>query len=213
MKIRLIPIIILVISMITSCSKEQKSNTAIQKQEKVLFQKGNYAINKMDSKIIWTGKQLSTKQHEGTINILDGDIQIDKNGFIKGEIKIDMKTINTTNLEGQWKNKLDGHLKSPDFFDVNNYPSAYLKFRSDEKTISEGNLKFDGQLTIKGITHPISFTSKIKDADGKLTANAELTFDRSLYNVKYGSGKFFSNLGDKMILDDISVEVVVVASK
>ena len=105
------------------------------------------------------------------------------------------------------------HLKSPDFFDVNQYPNAYLKFQGDEKKISNGQYKFDAQLTIKDITHPISFKSKIGDSTGKLTANAKVIFDRSLYNVRFRSGKFFENLGDKLIYDDISIDVLIVSSK
>ena len=81
------------------------------------------------------------------------------------------------------------------------------------KKMSKGKLEFDGQLTIKGLTNPISFSSNIEDIGGKLTANTNITFDRSLYNVKYGSGKFFENLGDNLIYDDISVDVMIVASK
>ena len=66
---------------------------------------------------------------------------------------------------------------------------------------------------IKGLTHPISFSSNIKDNGGNLTSNTNITFDRSLYNVKYGSGKSFENLGDNLIYDDISVDVVIIASK
>ena len=79
--------------------------------------------------------------------------------------------------------------------------------------MSKGELEFDGQLTIKGLTHPISFSSNIKDIGGKLTANTNITFDRSLYNVKYGSGKFFFFFLDNLIYDDISVDVVIIASK
>mgnify|MGYP000888758262 CR=1 FL=1 len=70
--------------------------------------------------------------------------------------------------------------------------------------------RLDGELTIKNITHPISFYSKIEHLNGKLSANAEVVFDRSLYNVKFGSGKFFDNLGDRLIYDEISIDVLMV---
>ncbi|MBT5781983.1 MAG: YceI family protein [Candidatus Marinimicrobia bacterium] len=61
---------------------------------------------------------------------------------------------------------------------------------------------------MKGITHPISFYSKIQKNNEILLAKSKITFDRSLYNVKFGSGKFFQNLGNKLIYDDIEVEVL-----
>ena len=73
-----------------------------------------------------------------------------------------------------------------------------------------GKFEFNGQLTIKNITHPISFYSNIDNLNGKLRANAEVIFDRSLYDVKYGSGKFFDNLGDRLIYDEIAINVMII---
>ena len=68
-------------------------------------------------------------------------------------------------------------------------------------------MEFDGNLTIKNISHPISFTANISESEGKIIAQSSLVFDRSIYNVKYGSGTFFEDLGDYLILDDINLEV------
>ena len=61
----------------------------------------------------------------------------------------------------------------------------------------------DGVLTIKGISHPISFVLSVDEN----IATSKLTFDRSKYDVRFRSGTFFENLGDKLILDDIELEV------
>ena len=173
-----------------------------------IFDKESYVINSVDSKIMWKGKELSTKEHFGTMDISNGNISINKNGDINGIIDINMETIDTKDLEGQWKEKLNGHLKSPDFFDVLKYPIAILKFKGNKNSTIDGMYKFKGDLTIKGITHPISFLSKIKNENKILIAQSKIAFDRSLYNVRYGSGKFFENLGDKLIFDEIKVEVL-----
>lgn len=173
-----------------------------------IFDKDSYVINSVDSKIMWKGKELSTKEHFGTMDISNGNISINKNGDINGIIDINMETIDTKDLEGQWKEKLNGHLKSPDFFDVLKYPIAILKFKGNKNSTIDGMYKFKGDLTIKGITHPISFLSKIKNENKILIAQSKIAFDRSLYNVRYGSGKFFDNLGDKLIFDEIKVEVL-----
>ena len=210
MKIKLIPLLIITLFIVNGCGQKKDNSSASSKLEYLSLSRDNYTVNVSESKLIWTGKQLSTKQHTGTLNIKKVEIIISDNGAINGDIKIDMPTINTTDLQGRGKDKLDGHLKSLDFFDVTQHPVAYLKFQGNEKDYSNGKLKFDGELTIKNITHPISFYSKIEHFNGKLSANAEVIFDRSLYDVKFGSGKFFDNLGDRLIYDEISIDVLMV---
>lgn len=191
-----------------SCDKAKKNIPENMIGDINIFDKESYVINSVDSKIMWKGKELSTKEHFGTMDISNGNISINKNGDINGIIDINMETIDTKDLEGQWKEKLNGHLKSPDFFDVLKYPIAILKFKGNKNSTIDGMYKFKGDLTIKGITHPISFLSKIKNENKILIAQSKIAFDRSLYNVRYGSGKFFENLGDKLIFDEIKVEVL-----
>ena len=69
----------------------------------------------------------------------------------------------------------------------------------------DGNSQIlDGELTIKGITHPINFSITLNSENN---ATAMLVFDRSKYDVRFRSGSFFDELGDKLILDDIKLEV------
>ena len=210
MKIKFIPLLIITLFIINGCGQKKDNSSASAKQEYPSLRRGDYTVNISESKLIWTGKQVSTKQHNGTINIKKGKIIISDNGSINGDIEIDMSTINTIDLQGRGKDKLDGHLKSPDFFDITQHPVAYLKFQGNQKNYSNGKLKFDGELTIKNITHPISFYSKIENLSGNLSANADVIFDRSLYDVKFGSGKFFDNLGDRLIYDEINIDVLIV---
>lgn len=191
-----------------SCNKVKENTSENIIKDINQIREGSYFVNSIDSEVMWKGKQLSTKEHFGTIDILNGNISINKEGIVKGSVDLDMTTIDTKDLEGQWKNKLDGHLKSTDFFDVSTYPNATLNFKGIKNNSVEGNYKFDGDLTIKGITHPISFYSKIEYVNEILLAKSKIIFDRSLYNVKFGSGKFFQNLGDKLIFDDIEIEVL-----
>ena len=160
----------------------------------------------------WIGKELSTKTHTGTLDLKNGEIQINSDGQIEGFINIDMTTINVTDLEGQWKNKLEGHLKSPDFFGVGNHPNALIKFKGNSKSILNNQIELSGELAIKNITHPISFIAEIMEKEEMLQIKTKIEFDRSKYNVRFRSGSFFDNLGDKLILDDINVDVIVFAS-
>ena len=210
MKNKIILFLMISLVLITGCGQKKKNSSESSQQKNISLSKGNYTVNVSESKLVWTGKQMSTKEHTGTINIKNGKIIINDNGSISGDIAIDMPTINTTDIQGRGKEKLDGHLKDADFFDVSRHPVAYLKFQADEKAYSNGKYEFEGELTIKNITHPISFYSNIDNLNGKLRANAEVIFDRSLYDVKYGSGKFFDDLGDRLIYDEIAIDVTIV---
>ena len=212
MKKRINPLLLTILITFNGCGQKKNNSSDSKNQESLSLNKGDYAVEISASKLIWTGKEVSTKQHNGTLNIKRGQIIISDKGLISGDIEIDMSTINTTDLQGRGKERLDGHLKSPDFFDVKNHPVAFLKFQGNEKHFSDGKLKFDGELIIKNISHPISFFSTIENVNGKLSARAEVTFDRSLYNVRFGSGKFFDNLGDRLIYDEISIDVFIVTA-
>ena len=123
-----------------------------------------------------------------------------------GAFEIDMTSIDVQDLEGEWAEKLEGHLKADDFFGVDQFATAYLVLTSVKES-GDGSFAATGDLTVRGITQPIDVTFT---AAGSNKMNAEMTFDRSKYNVKFRSGAFFSDLGDKLILDDIKVEVSLV---
>jgi len=153
-----------------------------------------------ESTINWLGKKVTGK-HNGSINLKEGFLEMDGDNIVGGEFVIDMKSITVLDLKGDMKGKLEGHLKSDDFFGVENFPTATLNITSATKNGSSYNV--DGNITIKGITQPITFTL---NKDGN-TATTTVTIDRSKFNVRYGSGSFFDNLGDKTIYDDFKLDV------
>lgn len=196
---------------ISSCGKKNESKQVLKQTEVISLTKGNYIVNKLDSKLVWKGKEVSTKEHDGTLNIRTGSVLVDNAGNINGNIEIDMESINVTDLEGEWKKKLEGHLTSPDFFGVKSFPTAIIKFKGNKNKATNGEIKFKGDLTIKKITHPIMFSGKLVQKGLNVIVTAPVSFDRSKYDVKYGSGTFFDNLGDKLIYDEINVKVTIVA--
>jgi|TARA_B110000116_G_scaffold257944_1_gene258597 polyisoprenoid-binding protein YceI len=182
------------------------SSGGIKHDQGIELPKGDHSILYDESNLIWKGQKAIGDSHTGNIKIKTGNIIIDKNGQVKGSLIIDMTTINNTDQEGEWKDKLEGHLKSDDFFNVDKFKVSKLNFQSVKRN---GNLlRFDGDLTIKNISHPISFAANISESEGKIIAQSSLVFDRSIYDVKYGSGTFFEDLGDYLILDDINLEVI-----
>ena len=202
----LIPTILILF--IGSCEKSsrKKIDTSLPKPT-LSLRSGNYVMDNDNSSIKWTGRELSTKSHYGSLQMKNGSLTVNTDGTINGIIKIDMTTIDCEDLQGRSKASLERHLRSDDFFSVESHPIATLTFTS-EGGIGAGNkLAFNGDLEIKGISHPISFESEVKSVDPKVTALVDMTFDRSKYNVRFRSGTFFQNLGDKLIYDDIEISV------
>ena len=168
-------------------------------------QEATNVINTESSTLNWVGKKITTSQHNGSLKFLSGELIIcasndgSESLVCGGEFSVDMTSLLVEDLTGSGKKRLEGHLKSDDFFSVNKHKTAYLSINSSKAT--DSGFIAQGSLTIKDITHPIEF---------KLTRNlggfvADLVFDRSKYNVKYNSGSFFENLGDNLILDDIEL--------
>lgn len=157
------------------------------------------AIKTDESKVVWKGYKV-TGSHEGTIGIESGELVFEEDKLVGGAFKIDMTSIVVTDLQGDYKGKLEGHLKSDDFFGVSNHPTASLVFTNVEAT-GKNAYAVTGDLTIKEITHPITFEMSIYGNK----ATASLKIDRSKYDVKYGSTSFFDNLKDKAIYDEFDL--------
>lgn len=173
---------------------------------------GNYKVEKDQSNVKWLGKKV-TGEHYGTISFENGHLHIEDGNITSGEFVIDMNSIVVEDLtDAEWNQKLVGHLKSDDFFSTDKFGTSKLVLKSVEA--KSGNVHhFKGHLTIKGITHPVEFDAAVEFKGNHVHANGKMTIDRSLYNVKYGSGKFFDNLGDKMIYDDFTLDFNIVATK
>tara|TARA_B100000989_G_scaffold49774_1_gene32773 strand:- start:6835 stop:7395 length:561 start_codon:yes stop_codon:yes gene_type:complete len=162
----------------------------------------DYKINLDESSLTWTGREVSTSSHYGTINFTSGQFEVSDGLISQGEFIVDMTSINVQDLSGGSKERLEGHLRSDDFFSVESFPTAHLYISSSE-LISQGKWLVNSFLTIKDISHPVLF--EMSNTDEGWIAN--LVFDRSKYNVKFRSGTFFENLGDKLIYDDIELKI------
>jgi polyisoprenoid-binding protein YceI len=152
------------------------------------------------STITWKGYKV-TGQHEGTIELKEGTLLFEGNKLKGGSFIVDMASITDTDLEGEWKGKLEGHLKSDDFFGVEKHPTANLTITKVEP--NGDHYTVNGDLTIKDITNPITFDMTIDENSAK----ASLNIDRSKFDVRYGSPSFFNNLKDKAIYDEFELNV------
>lgn len=159
-------------------------------------------VKAKESVVNWVGKKVSG-QHSGTINIQEGDLVFKGAKLVGGNFTVDMTSINTTDLAaGKGKEDLDGHLKADDFFGSTKFPTATLVFKSIGAK-GQNTYAVNADLTIKGITKPITFNMTVL----KNSAKANLVVDRTKYDIKYGSGSFFSDLGDKTISDNFDLAV------
>ena len=152
------------------------------------------------SYITWKGKKI-LGSHTGTIKLVEGYLEMEGDILQGGMFVVDMTSLTVTGMEGNSKDKLERHLKSDDFFGVKNYPTATLVIN---KATKEGNT-YDvvAEITIKGITQPINFELEM----GASAAIASLKIDRTEFGIRYGSGSFSDNLGDKAISDKFTLDV------
>jgi polyisoprenoid-binding protein YceI len=174
--------------------------------------KSTMTVSSEESKVVWVGKKV-TGQHTGEISVAFGDLRFDGDELLGGSFEIDMKSITCSDIEDESSNqKLVGHLKSEDFFGVERYSKATFVIKEVEAKNS-GKYHVKGDINIKGVTKSIEFPVQVTSVGSKATATATMTIDRSDYNIKYGSGSFFDGLGDKMIYDDFTLDITLVANE
>ena len=159
------------------------------------------AVKAGESQVSWKGYKV-TGQHEGTIALTEGSLSFADQVLTGGSFTVDMTSLVATDLDGEMKGKLEGHLKSDDFFGTETHPTAQLVI-TQVGVDAAGGYQVTGDLTIKGITQPVSFPMTV----AANTATASLKIDRTLHDIRYGSNNFFENLGDKAINNEFDLEV------
>ncbi|WP_316798577.1 YceI family protein [Pedobacter frigidisoli] len=167
-----------------------------------------YTVDAAKSTITWIGKKV-TGSHNGTISLQSGTLNVDGKKVTGGTFTIDMNSIK----DADGSAKLEGHLKADDFFGTAKFPTA--TFVITKVTGADANLTVTGNLTIKGITKPLSFPASVTvNTDGTVSALAgKITVDRTKYDIRYGSKSFFDSIGDKAIDDNFEIGVKLVAKK
>lgn len=171
-----------------------------------------YTVDKQQSTINWLGRKV-TGEHSGTIAISDGTLQLNGNNLSGGTFTIDMASlVNTDITDKEYNQQLVGHLKSDDFFSTEKHPKATFVIKK-VRPLSKNQSQITGNLTIKGITNEVQFPATIQTKGNQLTAKAKIVVDRTKFDIKYGSGSFFDNLGDKAIDNEFELNVALVAAK
>ncbi len=156
-----------------------------------------------DGIVNWYGSKKVGGGHGGTIAVKSAEVVLTPDN-VMAEFIIDMES-----MESETGGLVD-HLKNEDFFNVPVFPISVLKVTETKKTDVPDVVQMTGDLTIKGITNEIVFPALVAESNGKIEASAKFSIDRTLWEIKYGSGKFFDDLGDKVINDMIDFEINVV---
>ena len=178
-----------------------------------IIKKTNYKVNIESSKINWKGFK-PTGSHYGTINLADGNFIVNNDKIVGGEFTINMNSIIDLDMpaDNEYNAKLVAHLKSEDFFDVAKFPNGSFTIKEVKKT--DGKTVIKGELTLKGITHPVSFLADVKIENGQLTFKSEtIKIDRSKWNIRYKSKSFFDDLKDNFIEDEMEISINVIANE
>jgi len=171
-----------------------------------------YEVNTDKSKLTWKAEKISGG-HDGFVFLKSGNIMIDHGKISAANFIVDMNTITNEDIESEeYSQKLVGHLKSADFFDVEKFPEVTF---SMIKSNSLGNDKYDivGELKIKGNKNIINFPVELSLTKSEVIASGTFSFDRTKFDIIYGSGSFFDNLGDKAINNEVNVDFEIVFNK
>ncbi|MCE9624741.1 MAG: YceI family protein [Deltaproteobacteria bacterium] len=158
-----------------------------------------YQLDLQQSQIAWVGKKV-TGQHNGMVSLKSGQVTLDGQKITGGEFAVDMKTIKVLDLPDGPNQKLTNHLFSEDFFSVEKNPESQFKITAI-KDLGKNQVSITGDLTIKGIKKPVTFPATLSFQGDTIQADGTLKLDRTQWDIRYGSGKFFQGLGDKLISD------------
>ncbi|GIV38452.1 MAG: hypothetical protein KatS3mg033_0252 [Thermonema sp.] len=203
---------------------EAQAKTEEQAQEEA--QAVTYAVDLENSRIDWIGSKKIGSRHEGFLKLKSGELYVKGNEVVGGKFVVDMNSLTVTDLpEGSEENqKLTGHLKSADFFEVETYPEASFEIteiKAWDNTKERGEVdpnfsiadpthEVSGNLTIKGVTKGVSFPAKITVTDNGVEAVAKFNINRYDWNINYGKDQ---TVEDKIINPEINLSITLKANK
>ncbi|MEO6405648.1 MAG: YceI family protein [Ferruginibacter sp.] len=202
---------------LSSCNnKDSKSETA--DKQAVLSANGQHYIVDSSSSLSWTASK-PTGKHTGNFNIKEGNVVVNDATISAGNFVIDITSLTDVDLSSDPENKgkLEGHLKSPDFFDITKYPTANFSITSVEPYIADSTNQasgythlIKGNLTLKDSTKNISFPAKVTIDSRSLVASADFNIDRTSWGMNY---KGPNNPQDWFISKTVNIKLNLKATK
>jgi polyisoprenoid-binding protein YceI len=179
-----------------------------------------FTVDKSASTVKWEGAKITETVHFGTVNISEGSLAVKDGQLDAGSFTLDMNSVVALDLtEDDGKLKLEGHLKSGDFFMTETYPTAKFEITAVEAApMQDGSThKISGNLTIKDVTNGISFPAKVTITDAMAEASAKFLINRNEWGVVWGGTKTEQGIKDflqnNLIKDEIAFDVTLKAAK
>lgn len=192
---------------LSSCSNSGQQQATENSAEKPVGINA-VTINAESSHVMWKGEMLGVYSHTGTLALTEANVALKDGQITGGSFTVNMNTITPTDdnynpEEGKSREKLVGHLSSPDFFDVENFPTAKFVISSVTGTTANGTL------TVRGISHEEKVENiKLSEKDGQVAISGELVFDRKKYDVSWDSP-----MQDMILSNDVVVNVKLVGKQ
>ena len=169
---------------------------------------GAYTVS--SSTLIWSGKKTLVTGYvdSGVVTLKSGEFIVNNSSIASGTLVVDMNSISVKGTgRGDDESLLEKHLKSKDFFNSSSFSTSTLIIKR-----SEGNVIY-GDLIVKGITKPVQFPADISVENSMVKIKGVMTVDRTEYDIRYGSNKFFDNLANNVIDDLFTIEFELVGVK
>lgn len=182
--------------------------------EKMQSKGTKHMLRQEEVKIRWDAKKtlVSTNDHYGMVPLKEGFLLLEEGNLVGGELVSDMANLTSDDLTGALKERLEKHLKSEDFFATEQFPTSKFVI-TGVTSLEKTNFLITGDLTIKGITEKIEFPATIISDEKMISIKATPQIDRTRWNVRFGSDKFFDNLGNNRIDDIIKLSIEVSTKK
>ncbi|MEN4760100.1 YceI family protein [Chryseobacterium sp. C39-AII1] len=199
-------------AVMVSCNKEKPVTT--DGNEVTTTKDGNqFTLDTLNSKVEWKGYKIfksESTSHFGTIKFESGDVTVKEGGLESGKFVADMNSLTSVDLKdnAEQLGKLNGHLKSGDFFEVEKFPTAsYEITKVTPSAEGDYNTLLDGNLTIKGITKPVQFKANVSVKEGVVSIATE---PKDIKREEFGV-KFQAPAENGVIKDDVTLQISVKA--
>lgn len=196
----------LFIASCTSNPEGDKAETTEAQQAPKETSGAAFTVNPQESTLSWEGKKVSATHH-GKINIKSGKLMMDGDKLTGGEFVVDMNTIANEDLQGEWNQKLVNHIKSEDFFHVQQHPEATFQITEVKATDNPNQVVVSGNLTIKGISKNITFNADVvENSANKVQMKADFNIEREQWGITY------TGMADDLISKEINFKVNIIAN-
>ena len=210
---------ILALATLTACNEGNEVNTEVgeaqELNENMNMEATAYRVVPSESVVKWQGSKVTGQNHHGKIMMKEGEVKVTNNRITGGMIMIDMTSLSNEDLdEDNGKSKLEGHLKSDEFFGVEQYPTAaFTVIDVKDSSVDGGNAYVTGNLKIRDQERSISFPATTTVSDDEARVKAEVTFDRTKFNVVYGNENIADLARENMISNNITLDLDLVAKR